>query len=271
MPTFVAMERQHGSLILALQAAAEARAGRPPTPIFTSLVGGTQALIDRMKAELHPDSVRYSTTVTGLRPHGDQWIVSARSLSETFDAVIIALPPHVVRGLLQPVSPAIADLLEMETTSAVVAALAFDQTFPLPPGFGFLVPHGSNSPLLAATFMDQKWPGRTPPGGRLLRAFFGGQDAISIASEPDEAIAALALEQLQRILGPLPAPAFHVVRRWPRSLPQYAVGHLERMQQLDALVAPHSNLWLLGNAYRGVGLPDLIRDARSAVEALLAD
>jgi len=73
---------------------------------------------------------------------------------------------------------------------------------------------------------------------------------------------------LEELLGPLPTPIFSVVRRWPRSLPQYRVGHLERMAELEALVDEQPGLWLLGNAYRGVGLPDLIRDARVAAREI---
>jgi oxygen-dependent protoporphyrinogen oxidase len=76
--------------------------------------------------------------------------------------------------------------------------------------------------------------------------------------------AAVARMELARILGPLPEPQITVIRRWPRSLPQYAVGHLERMTELQERVQRLDQLWLLGNGYRGVGLPDLIRDARAA-------
>jgi oxygen-dependent protoporphyrinogen oxidase len=98
----------------------------------------------------------------------------------------------------------------------------------------------------------------------LLRAFFGGELAGS-----DEEIAALTLAELKKILGPLPEPVFSVVRRWPKSLPQYEVGHLERIAELDGLVRDWPGLWLLGNAYRGVGLPDLIRDVRAAAREFL--
>ena len=87
----------------------------------------------------------------------------------------------------------------------------------------------------------------------------------------DDEIAALALAELQKILGPLPAPAFSIVRRWPRSLPQYEVSHLERVAELETLVKELPNLWLIGNAYRGVGLPDLIRDSRAAARELLGE
>ena len=81
-------------------------------------------------------------------------------------------------------------------------------------------------------------------------------------------VAQAALNQLRQILGPIPDPAHTEIRRWPHSLPQYEVGHLERIAQLDEIVSTIPGLTLLGNAYRGVGLPDLIRDARSAARAL---
>jgi oxygen-dependent protoporphyrinogen oxidase len=92
---------------------------------------------------------------------------------------------------------------------------------------------------------------------------------VQLAAKSDEVIAARTLAELRKLLGPLPDPIFSVVRRWPRSLPQYAVGHLERMAELDGLAKELPGLWLLGNAYRGVGLPDLVRDARGAARELL--
>jgi oxygen-dependent protoporphyrinogen oxidase len=86
----------------------------------------------------------------------------------------------------------------------------------------------------------------------------------------NDEIASIARMELARILGPLPTPTITVVRRWPNSLPQYAVGHLGRMAELESRVQTIGNLWLLGNGYRGVGLPDLIRDARKAAQALSA-
>ncbi len=257
MPAFVAMEREHGSLIDALNAKAPA----PDKPaVFTSLANGTGALIDRLKAELPPPWVRLQTAVTSLARDGAQWLIDG----ESFDAVIVAVPAHVARTLLAPVSARMAELLTMNASSATIAALAFDTTFDLPRGFGFLVPAGEASELLAATFVDQKYSGRVPEGRRLLRAFFGSE-----LTGTDEEIAALAWKELEAVLGPLPVPLFSVVRRWPKSLPQYEVGHLDRMAELESLVAAQPGLWLIGNAYRGVGLPDLIREARAAAREFL--
>ena len=272
MAPFVAMERSHGSLILALQS--RLRTGTAP-PIFTTVQSGLGTLIDRMVSTIPESWVRTRTAVTGLERNGSTWRVTTSAGVQTpFDHVFLAAPVDAAAKLLEPIHPETAGLMRMEATSAIVVALAFSEArdLDLPPGFGFLVPANSGRSLLACTFMHQKFVAasgsRTPPGGRLLRAFFGGASAERLLSSPDETLITLARKELTAILGPLPEPTFAIVRRWPRSLPQYAVGHLHRMAQLDAHVADLPGLTLLGNGYRGVGLPDLIRDARAAARSL---
>ncbi len=265
MPGFVALEREFGSLVLGLRESLGAGGrGREAGSIFTSLQGGVETLLARMKAELPRDWLRMRTAVAGLERGGDGWLVAAGGEVERFDAVMVATPAHVSRGLLAGVSARLAELHAMEATSAVVAALAFEEEFALPKGFGFLVPEGEDNALLAATFTDQKYARRVPEGGRLVRAFFGGAGALRAEGMADAEVAELALGELRKIVGAMPEPAFSVVRRWPKSLPQYGVGHLERMAEVEELRRGLPGLWLLGNTYRGVGIPDLVRDARAA-------
>ena len=162
---------------------------------------------------------------------------------------------------------------------------------PLPPGFGFLVPPRFSEPepaldpstslLLACTFVDQKFAHRVPPNGRLIRAFFGGAAADRIARCNNDEIAAIARLELARMLHagipisaaaptPAPPPVLTVVRRWPNSLPQYAVGHPDRVAEIEAhLRRALPGLVLMGNALHGVGIPDLIRAARTAARSQL--
>jgi oxygen-dependent protoporphyrinogen oxidase len=233
------------------------------------------------------------------------------SAAESFDAVFLATPLDVTRKLLAPIDPTAAQLLPTESSSAVLVAFAYTDAarVPLPPGFGFLVPphrsrhsdpelvEGSESPyfafdpaidtaanspslLLACTFVDQKFPHRVPPNGRLIRAFFGGAAAERIARCNNDEIAAIARLELAHILNagapvsspaptPAPPPVLTVVRRWPNSLPQYAVGHPARAALLESRLAAFPGLTLLGNALHGVGLPDLIRAARQAAHTQL--
>ncbi|MBB5056692.1 oxygen-dependent protoporphyrinogen oxidase [Granulicella aggregans] len=278
MAPFVKLEREFGSLVLGMERRSEFASQRvsggakaliselaESAALFTSLRGGSGALVERMVEGIPAGWVRLGCPVTGVAKAGDGWVVSTVIGTEQFDAVMMAAPVDVARELLRATDARAAELMEIEATSAVVAAFAFTEAVNLPQGFGFLVPPGSKeNRLLAGTFVDQKYPSRVPEGGRLVRAFFGGVAADGLLSASDEEIAGLAMTELKRVLGKLPSPVLTVVRRWPRALPQYGVGHLERMAELFRQVEAMGGIWLLGNGYRGVGLPDLVRDARSA-------
>jgi oxygen-dependent protoporphyrinogen oxidase len=275
MPTFVRMEAEEGSLIRAVQR----RAAQATQSIFTTLSSGLGTLIDRMVDRLPAASLRLSQPVLRIQAENGCWHLTTASGSFRFDAVVLATPPHVTRGLLENQPARMADLLPQQASSAIVVALAFTaeqaSRLRIPRGFGFLVPPmrpdvPSHEPeLLACTFVDQKFHGRVPPGAVLLRAFFGGHSGDALLGESDDQIIARARLQLARVLGPLPQAAETVVRRWPQSLPQYAVGHLERMAELESLLRAVPGLSLVGSAYYGVGVPDLIQHGR-AIARLLA-
>jgi protoporphyrinogen/coproporphyrinogen III oxidase len=270
MPAFVRMEAEEGSLIRAL----ERRAPQSTQSLFTTLSKGLGTLIDRIVDRLPAASLRLNEAVLRMEADNGGWRLITPSGSTRFDAVVLATPPHVTRGLLQE-QPRMADLLPTKASSAIVVALAFTAELAshlsIPRGFGFIVPPdvaSAGPELLACTFVDQKFPGRVPPGAVLIRAFFGGHSGEALLSESDEQIIARARLQLARVLGPLPETTETVVRRWPQSLPQYAVGHLERMAELETLLRAMPGLSLVGSAYYGVGLPDLIRHGRAAARAL---
>jgi oxygen-dependent protoporphyrinogen oxidase len=268
MAPFVAMEREYGSLVAALQSQVVAAKTRP---VFTTLRSGIGTLVDRMIAAIPEDWVRLAAEVQFVSYGEEGWLVGAGRGVERFDAMMMAAPVDMARALLRPVDERAAQLMEMDASTAVVVGFGFADAakFEVPPGFGFLVPPGSDNLLLACTFVDQKFDDRVPEGGRLVRAFFGGRAAERLMRCGNDETAAVARLELARILGPLPEPQVTVVRRWPRSLPQYGVGHLERMKELDDRVDALDGLRLLGNGYRGVGLPDLIRDARAAARQVV--
>lgn len=285
MPNFVAMEREHGSLIAALQARAKTLGSRPVPSLFTTLRSGLGTLIGALVAQLPPERLNLNRSALSIKRQGKRWLLrtsafvtEGRTSKKHFHHVLFATPVDATRSLLTPLDAEAAALIPTDASSAVLAALCWPasdaSTFSIPQGFGFLVPqaHSTGEPqLLAGTFVDQKFPNRAPAGARVIRVFFGGPSADALSPQSDEAISSTAFAQLTRILGPLPSPdsALTTVHRWPRSLPQYEVGHLERMTQLDRHIAKLGDLTLLGNGYRGVGLPDLIRDSRAAARALI--
>ena len=297
MAPFVAMERERGSLIAALEERdAERRAtGQPAKAIFTTLRPGLSTLTDGLAAALPRGVLRPGRQVVHVRRSDlathTGWTVRHKATSEAgvtsvavedeFDELVLATPGHVTAELLRPIDRELSRLLPTEASSAILVALGWTEApIDLPEGFGFLVParqggERRGAELLAGTFVDQKFPDRVPQGGRLVRAFFGGESARDLlaANCSDDDITTLALGELNRILGRgdrgvLPPPRFAYVQRWPLSLPQYKVGHLERMAALERRVASIAGLHLLGNAFRGVGLADLIREAQTLAHEL---
>ena len=262
-----------------------------------------------------PDAQAWSLTVSN----------AGRRATETFDRVFLAVPGSAVQSLLAPLDFHAASLLANQYSSAVLVAFAFPDALRvrIPPGFGLLVPptpsglpstaggfsgftgqHGSAEPpnlspdyssgpvqyqtpnlLQACTFADQKFAHRVPPGGRLLRAFFGGAAATRLSTCNNDEVAAIARLELARVLHtythaaaplsgptpkPLPEPLITVVRRLPASLPQYSVGHLDRVQEFQSILATRlPGLTLLGNSLHGLGIPDVIRESREAAHQVI--
>jgi protoporphyrinogen/coproporphyrinogen III oxidase len=277
MANFVKMEREHGSLILGLHNQSRASKSRS---VFTSLKNGLQSLIDGVAAIVPPSMIRLNEEVKTLIPKAGKWQVTTASTSDVFDHVVVATPAHVSRKLVAPWHDELQCLLDLEATSAVVAAFVFDRDqstkLSIPEGFGFLVPqhYGLALPdtqpqLLACTFVDQKFSYRAPEGCVVLRAFYGGSSAPPLLAQPDDVILKLARRQLSAVLGELPPARIQLVRRWPLSLPQYAVGHRSRVASIADIVAEAPGFHLIGNALHGVGVPDMVRQGRSTAAELL--
>jgi oxygen-dependent protoporphyrinogen oxidase len=266
MPAFVQMEYQHGSLIHAVRT----RAHQSASSVFTTCRSGLSTFTSRIAATLPQKCLQLSDEIIALTRRPPHWRIRTRDSEEIFDAVIIATPAPVTRRLLRKLDERFDPLLAMDSTSAIIVAFAFlpDQArnLTIPRGFGYLVPPSpdNDSQLLACTFVDQKFSYRVPEGGILLRAFFGGAAAQAHLNDTDNALATLAMQRLSEALGPMPTPHITLVRRLPYSLPQYTVGHLTRMAQLESLVKTFPGLHLAGNAYYGVGLPDMVRIGREA-------
>ncbi|MGB8479826.1 MAG: protoporphyrinogen oxidase [Acidobacteriaceae bacterium] len=301
MPAFVALEREYGSLILGLQQ--RMTVGKASAPIFTSLKSGLGALIAGMESVIPERSLQRNVVVEAIEHSAGVWRVhgtsrgNSKSIGRSFDAVFVATPATTTTRLLHPLDSRIEQLLPQQSSSAIVVALGFtaDQarSMRIPPGFGFLVPQdgphtepdgdveleatdrtgaaAARQALLACTFLDQKFPHTAPDGAILLRAFFGGPVAPKLLEQDDATLIRLARTQLEHYLGKLPAPTVALARRWPNSLPLYEVGHADRMAELDSRIAHLPNLRLIGNAYRGVGLPDLIHSGRTAAREIVAD
>ena len=187
------------------------------------------------------------------------------------DAVILATPAFAAAELVAPFRPTLAaGLRQIRYVSTGTITLAYrrgDIGEPLD-GFGLIIPQTERRRINAVTITSSKFESRAPGGSMLIRAFVGGSRNPDVVDLDDPALLALVRAELRDILGIAAAPLWSRVYRWPRGNPQYDVGHLERVAALEALLPP--GLYLAGSAYRGVGIPDCVRQAQVAAEGTLA-
>lgn len=287
MPRFLDMERTAGSVIRAMWRQRR-RAAQAPTDgsgarwsLFLSFDTGLQCLVDRLAAALPEGVVRLGHFVRtvrrtaagqGERADGEPgWQTDA---GEHFDRVIVAVPAPRAAALLRQSDPTLADTLgSIAYASSAIVTLAYrreDIPYPLD-GFGFVVPHCERRPLLAATFSSLKYPGRAPAAWVLIRTFIGGALQPELFALDDVTLVTRVREELAALLGVVEAPLLTRIARWPESMPQYHVGHLERVARARALVAALPGLAIAGNAYDGIGIPDCIRSGEAAAEHIFAE
>jgi protoporphyrinogen/coproporphyrinogen III oxidase len=279
LPRFAEMERTHGSLGKAMLAARkkaqlDLRRSDPgrSAPIFTSLKDGMESLVETIVSRLTASSLLANASVQAIRHEAGRWFVSAGMQSDSFDGVIIALPAPAAAHALRMIGPELsAELAAIPYSSSITVVLGYGREVrqSLPPGFGFLVPRSEGKRLLAATFVHNKFPHRAPEDQALLRCFFGGPNAEKVWDLSDDQIVAIVREELQLILGPHVLglrrdPRFARVYRWKGTMPQYNVGHLERLDRIERLRQQLHGLALAGNGYRGIGVPDCVRSGQEA-------
>ena len=279
LPRFADMESKHGSLGRAMLAARKkmgAAPNIPARPLFSSLKDGMQQMTDALVARLDANALRKSSLVQSVIPQDDAWTVSAGYQSDQFDAVIIATPTHAAAAVLQAADGNLSrELGEIQYSSSVTVTLGYDEKVrrSLPPGFGFLVPRSEGHRMLAATFVHNKFPHRAPENRAIVRCFLGGARDEQILQSSEAEILEIVRRELRQIIGTAldAEPLFARVYKWKSAMAQYSVGHLERLQRIEALRQKRPGLALAGNGYSGIGVPDCVRSGAEAAGKILAE
>lgn len=269
MPALAQALQGEGSV---LRAAASIRREPGADPVFATLRGGlaqlAQALVAQSGVEL-----RLGTTVHAVRRNGSGFLVDCGPLPSPAvieaDAVIIAVPPPNAARLLRPLRPdAAGALAEIPMASMAILALAWADPQPaVPSGSGLLVPPVANGLVKAVTISSNKWP-HLSQNGVLLRASVGRIGEERTLQRSDANLLDTVAGEVAELLNLTGSPDAGVVTRWGGGLPQYTVGHLDRVASVRSAVAEVPGLAVAGAAYDGVGVPACIRSAYLAVDAL---
>jgi oxygen-dependent protoporphyrinogen oxidase len=188
------------------------------------------------------------------------------------EALVLATPAYVSADLLRPLTPIAGGLLEMipyASTATIAMAYSAEQVAGAVEGFGFIVPRIEGRDLIAATWTSLKWPHRAPAGQVLIRCYVGGVGREAVLQLNDAELVARVRAELSALCGITANPTYVEVNRWWKAMPQYTLGHLNRLTQLDAALSRYPGLVLTGAGYRGVGIPDCIRDGALAAQHIV--
>ncbi|MFO7907937.1 MAG: protoporphyrinogen oxidase [Pirellulaceae bacterium] len=283
MPRFREMEKKHGSLIRAVMRQVKDRAGSSDRDssggrysMFVAPRDGVSSLIEALANRLPRGTIRLNAGVTGLKRERDGgWLVSCDSNgadgaeSERFDAVVVATPAKTAAQLVKETDDGLAEnLAAIDHSGCVIVSLAYDRSRISHPmdGFGFVVPAVENRQILSGSFSSVKYPGRAPEGKVLMRVFIGGALQPELLELPDDRLVQIASDELASCLGIQGGPLKTRIARLPCSMPQYYVGHRERVTDIRQRARAAGGLFITGNALEGVGMPYCVHSGERTAE-----
>lgn len=269
---FVEMERKHGSLIQGMRLRSDANGKKHESgarySMFVAPKAGMGQLIERLAQRLSSQTIHLNTPVSAIEKTEDRWTVQTAGEAYAFDGVIMALPAPQASNVLGVFPVLSENLLAIPYAGCSVAILVVDEKQIGQPvaGFGFVVPEIEHRKILAGSFSSAKFPGRAPDGKVIIRVFVGGACHPELADLSDEEMKQVVLQELNELIGLRGEPEKFLVTRWMGKMPQYHLGHLDRVAVIEAEAARLPGLELAGNAYRGVGVPQCVQSGEQAAQ-----
>ncbi len=280
------IELKYGSLVKGMLAAKRKTAPRPngnprahdtgrKWAAFLTPTTGLAEIVEALETRLSGVDIRLGTRVVSLGDSLNSTYTLSLDSGESLqaDAVILATPAYVTADLVSDLDPEMAEALHaIPYTSTATVSVAYplgDIPRPLD-GYGYIIPSAEGRDVLACTWTSTKFPHRAPEGFGLIRAFIGRAGQESVLEKPDAALLELVHDEMRAVLGITTQPLLHRVFRWPKAMPQYTLGHLGRLGVIERRLTQHPGLYVAGNGYRGIGIPDCIASGEAAAIQAMA-
>ncbi len=276
-PQFYQVEQKHRSLIKGMKKTTptgpKKEVNAKNQGIFLTLKGGLQSLVKAIEEKLESSSVLKGTRVVSIVNNNEKGYKLQLNNGEWLEADSILLTlPHPALADLFPDNPVIQELREMPATSVATVAMAFDakDVDDHLDGTGFVVSRNSDYTITACTWTHKKWPHTTPEGKVLLRCYVGRAGEETVVDLSDEEIERIVLADLKRTMDLTAKPNFTIVTRWKQAMPQYTVGHKERIDKIKADFQHNMpGVFIAGSSFEGLGIPDCIDQGKAAVNDVL--
>ncbi|NIS03004.1 MAG: protoporphyrinogen oxidase [Gemmatimonadetes bacterium] len=273
-PRFPQMVARNRSILLSLLKAPQSgRSGTRTLPVFCSLRRGLAQLVEALEARLQGAAIHLNARVESLTRVGSGYELRTASGSRpSYSEVILAVPAPIAADLLGGDFPEVAARMasiRYVSSGTVFFAYRRDEVADRARGYGFLVPSREGRRINGATWITNKFEGRSPEDGFLARCFVGGDRTAEVLERDDADLIRICRDELREIAGIDADPLFGRVYRWRSSNPQYDVGHARRAEEIDAALAGVPGLFVTGSGFRGIGIPDCVKDGRETARRLL--
>jgi oxygen-dependent protoporphyrinogen oxidase len=286
-PKFVALEEEYGSLIRGMvkrmarfkkkMSATNPWEDRKKMTMFVTLRDGMSALIDTLADFITEKGVKIKTdtTVKAIKKekNGKYRVITNKDGDITADAVVIAAPAHAAARLTRDIDRELSSVLgTIPFSSTATVTMAFKKVDIKKPltGFGFVVPRSENRGIMASTWSSVKFDGRAPHGFVLIRCFVGGAKGGEYLKLNNKEMTAMVRGELKDIMGITAEPLFTRIYKWKKAMPQYTIGHEERVRHIEKKTARHKGLFLTGSSYHGIGIPDSIHGGEITAKKILS-
>lgn len=281
-PRLPVMEREAGSVVRGFVRAAKKRRAEaaergepPPGPMkMWSFRGGLQSLVDALADSLG-DAVKCGFAVRSLAESASvaPWVLYGdHAKARSADAVVLACPSYEQAAILEELDPELAqEVGAIPYNRIAVVALGYRELDcpNRPDGFGYIAPQNTRRDVLGVQWCSSIFPDRAPPGCVLWRALVGGVHRAEQVDWDDDKLGRAVHAEMKLAMGVKGEPIFRRIVRWTAAIPQYVIGHAERVARIDALATRHTGLFLAGNAYKGVAMADCVEQG-TAVAARVA-
>jgi oxygen-dependent protoporphyrinogen oxidase len=281
-PKVYELERKYGGLIRGMlnlqrerkKQGSRDKVGAGPGGVLTSFQGGMGELIQSLKSFLG-ERLRLGYRAVSLERKQKRYIQHfSDGSSFEADVVVIASPAYAAAEMLRNLDKKVSlSVAEIPYPSVAVACFGYrkEKIRADLDAFGYLIPSGENRKILGTLYDSSIFPNRAPEGYVLLRSMVGGSRASHLAMEPEPRLVDMIRKELADIVGITAEPDFLRIYRHELAIPQYTVGHLERLKSIETLLGKHPGLFLTGNAYRGISVNDCIENSAKLAEKIIEE
>lgn len=274
-PRFIQIEQQYRSLILGMWARRKMakkleKQVKAKRTMFLTLKDGLGEWINQLREKVGTEKIFLKKRVEKLIRMKDYYkIYISDGTSMEADLVIITTPSFITARIIKEMDPKLSEiLLTIPYVSSATVSLAYHRCqidHPLD-GFGFIIPRKERRKIIASTWSSVKFNYRAPDDNVLLRAFVGGANNEELVQLGDEEMLKIVKDELREIMGVNGEPILSRIYRWEKSMPQYLVGHLEKVEKIEKRVSLLPGLFLTGCAYKGIGLSDIVHEGEIIAE-----